>query len=108
MVLALGLWMVHRLLEVELPEPALLYVNAAIGEKPFARHLLKRLLVMTPGEHANSSEFWLQFKLAAGWWPKLRCAVGYALLPSDANGEACDCPRGFISCIIRNVRHAWR
>jgi hypothetical protein len=37
-------------------------------------------------QYENSSEFWLQFRLAAGRWAKLRCAASYALLPSDADG----------------------
>ncbi len=92
MVLALGLWMVNRLLDVELPAPLLRYVNAALDGRTFPLRLLQRLLVRRPDEHETSSEFWLQFKLAAGWWQKLRCAAGYALLPSDADGESLRLP----------------
>lgn len=92
MVLALGLWMVNRLLHVELPAQVLAYVNRSVDGNGFAYHLLDRLLTVSPDQYENSSEFWLQFRLAGGWWAKLRCAAGYALLPSDADGESLRLP----------------
>ncbi|HKD66041.1 MAG TPA: nucleotidyltransferase family protein [Candidatus Binataceae bacterium] len=92
MVMALGLWMVSRLLNVELPAPVLEFVNATIGAKVFAQRLLERLL-STPDENENFSDFGLQFKLAAGWWPKLQCTAAYALLPTDADGASLRLPR---------------
>jgi hypothetical protein len=86
-VLALGLWVVNRLLKVELPETALRYANDAIGGKPFASQLLERMMTITPDQYETSSELRLQLRLAAGWWPKLRCAAGYVLLPTAADGE---------------------
>jgi hypothetical protein len=47
---------------------------------------LERLLTRRPEDYENSSEFWLHLQLAGGWWPKLRCAASYALLPTDSNG----------------------
>jgi hypothetical protein len=86
-VLALGLWIVNHLLEVKLPEVALRYASASIGGKPFAPQLLERMLTITPEEYESSSELWLQLRLADGWWPKMRCAAGYVLLPTAADGE---------------------
>jgi hypothetical protein len=86
MVLALGLWIVNHLLDVELPEAALRYANAAIDGKPFAPQLLERMLTITPDQYETSSELRLQLRLADGWLPKLRCAAGYVLLPTDADG----------------------
>jgi Uncharacterised nucleotidyltransferase len=107
-VLALGLWMVNRLLQVELPRQALDYVNAEIGSELFTTVLLDRLMVKVPGDYENSSEFWLQFKLASGWWPKLRCTAAYALLPADADGESLSLPHGlyFLYYVYRPVRLA--
>ena len=85
-VLALGLWIVSHLLDVRLPESALRYANEAIDPKPFASQLLERMMTLTPDQYENSSELRLQLRLAAGWWPKLRCAAGYVLLPTDADG----------------------
>ena len=85
-VLALGLWIVNHLLEVKLPEMALRYANETIDGKPFAAQLLERMMAITPDQYENSSELRLQMRLAAGWWPKLRCAAGYVLLPTDADG----------------------
>lgn len=83
-VLALGLWIVSHLLKVELPDLALQYANATIDEA-FASELLGRILTITPDQYATSSELPLQLRLAAGWWPKLRCATGYLLLPTAAD-----------------------
>lgn len=85
-VLALGLWIVSHLLDVSLPESAMRYANEAIDGKPFASQLLERMMSVTPDQYENSSELRLQLRLAAGWWPKLRCAAGYVLLPTDADG----------------------
>jgi hypothetical protein len=85
-VLALGLWIVNHLLKVQLPETALRYATASIDGKPFAPHLLERMLTVTPEQYESSSELRLQMRLADGWWPKLRCAAGYILLPTDADG----------------------
>lgn len=85
-VLALGLWIVNHLLEVKLPEMALRYANETIDGKPFAAQLLERMMAIAPDQYENSSELRLQLRLAAGWWPKLRCAAGYVLLPTDADG----------------------
>ncbi len=85
-VLALGLWIVNRLLEVQLPQPARAYADGSIGEKRFAHGLLERMLAITPEEQERSSEFGLQLRLAPGMWPKIRCAAAFALLPSDADG----------------------
>lgn len=105
MVLALGLWMVNRLLDVDLPEPVLRYVNASIDGKPFAHDLFDRLLTRTQDQYATSSEFGLQFKLATRWWPKLRCAAGYALLPTDADGGLrLPAPLFFLYYLYRPVR----
>lgn len=84
-VLALGLWIVNHLLNVELPEVALQYANATIDGEPFASDLLEQMLTVTPDQYETSSELPLQLKLAAGWWPKLRCAIGYVLLPTAAD-----------------------
>lgn len=110
MVLGLGLWIVNRLLDVALPTPVLDYVNGMIEGKAFARLLLERLLVRMPDEYENSSEFWLQFKLAGGWWPKLRCTAAYALLPSDADGESLRLPPSlfFLYYIYRPARLTWK
>jgi hypothetical protein len=84
-VLALGLWIVNHLLNVELPGAALQYANTAIDGEPFASDLLGRMLTVTPDQYETSSELHLQLKLAVGWWPKLRCATGYVLLPTAAD-----------------------
>jgi hypothetical protein len=86
MVLALGLWIVNRLLDVKLPEIAIRYTNDTIDGEPFAPQLLERMLTLTPDQYETSSELRLQLLLAVGWWPKVRCAAGYILLPTDADG----------------------
>ena len=107
MVLALGLWLVNRLLDVQLSETALRYANDAIDGKPFTYELLKRMLTMTPAQYETSSELRLQLRLADGWWPKLRCAAGYVLLPTTADG-AIRLPRSlfFLYYLYRPVRLA--
>ncbi|MGC2757069.1 nucleotidyltransferase domain-containing protein [Candidatus Binatus sp.] len=85
-VLALGLWMVNRLLEVDLPETALRFANAEIDGRQFASRLLERMVITDPEQYETSSELRLQLQLANGWWPKLRCAAGYVLLPTAAEG----------------------
>ena len=84
-VLALGLWIVNHLLNVELPETALRYTNAAIEDKRFASYLIERMLTIPPDQYETSSELRLQLQLAKGVWPKLRCAAGYVLLPTTAD-----------------------
>ena len=84
--LALGLWIVNPLLKMELPETALRYANAAIDRKLFPSQLIERMLTITPDQYETSSELRLQLRLADGWWPKLRCAAGYVLLPTAADG----------------------
>jgi hypothetical protein len=85
-VLALGLWIVNRLLQVPLPAGVRSWVNGSMGAGKFASTLIDRMLTITPEQHECSAELGLQLRLAGGWWPKLRCAAGYALLPSDADG----------------------
>jgi hypothetical protein len=84
-VLALGLWIVNHLLDVELPETASRYANGAIEDKRFASHLIERMLTIPPDQYETSSELRLQLRLAKGVWPKLRCAAGYVLLPTTAD-----------------------
>lgn len=84
-VLALGLWIINHLLKVELPEIALQYANATIDDEGFASDLLDRMLTLTPDQYETSSELPLQMRLAVGWWPKLRCAIGFVLLPTAAD-----------------------
>jgi hypothetical protein len=104
-VLALGLWMVNRLLLLPLPELALRYANDMIDGKAFARKLIDRMPEATPNHYETSPEFALQFKLAAGWWPKLRCAAGFALLPTDADGELrLPAPLFFLYYLLRPAR----
>jgi hypothetical protein len=110
MVLALGLWIVNRLLAVELPKPVLGYINAAIGAKRFARNLPQRLLTINPDQYETSPEFSLQFRLARGLWPKTRCAAAFALLPTDADGAALRLPPrlSFLHYPYRQARLAWK
>jgi len=90
---------------VRLSETALRYASEAIDGKPFAYQLLERMLGMTPDQYETSSELQLQLRLADGWWPKLRCAAGYVLLPTTADG-AIRLPRSlfFLYYLYRPVR----
>ena len=106
MVLALGLWMVNRLLQIDLPEPAAEYVEATVAGRMLAHDLSDRLLTRMPGQYATLSGFRLQFTLATGWWSKLRCAAGHALLPSDADGQSWRLPPSlfFLYYLYRPIR----
>jgi hypothetical protein len=104
-VMALGLWIVNRLLDVRLPAEVLTWVDGSIGARKFATELIGRMLRTTPEQHEHCAELALQLRLAGGWWPRLRCAAGYALLPSDADG-ALRLPRRlfFLYYLYRPVR----
>jgi hypothetical protein len=92
-VLTLGLWVVTRVLEVKLPEAVRRYIDGEVGGKQFAHQLVEHLRTARMDGNAPVSEFGLQFKLASGWWPKMRCAAGYALLPTNADAEGLRLPQ---------------
>jgi Uncharacterised nucleotidyltransferase len=108
-VLLLGLWLANRLLKVPLPAPVLDGVDGSIDGRRFAPVLLERPLD-APGQPEALSDFGLQFRLAAGWGPKLRCAAGYALLPSNADGASLRLPPSlfFLYYLFRPSRLAWK
>jgi hypothetical protein len=109
MVLVLGLWLANRLLKVGFPAAVLEYVDASMEKKQWGSLLLQRMLD-TPGQRQALSEFGLQFRLAAGWRSKLRCAAAYALVPSDADGQSLRLPPSlfFLYYLFRPSRLAWR
>jgi hypothetical protein len=92
MVLALGLWITSRVLELKLPEPVERCINHAVSGREFAHRLVQRLRTAAQDEDASISEFGLQIKLAGGWWSKARCIAAYALLPSDSDGTELHLP----------------
>jgi len=92
MVLALGLWITSRVLDVKLPVAVERYVDGAAGGKGFAHRLVERLRRAAQDEDPSISEFGLQFKLAGGWRSKARCIAAYALLPSDSDGAGLRLP----------------
>jgi hypothetical protein len=104
-VLALGLWLANRLLQVKLTAPVLEFVNASIGEKRFARDLLDNLLTTVADQHEAPSDFGLQLRLAPGLWAKIRCAGAFALLPSDSDGAlSLPAPLYFLYYLYRPLR----
>jgi hypothetical protein len=92
LVLALGLWMVNRLIGVEFPSRVTDFVKIAMAGQTFAEQLEKNVLNESPPNDETLSSFGLQLKLASGLWPKLRCALGFSLLPTEADAESLPLP----------------
>jgi Uncharacterised nucleotidyltransferase len=107
LVLALGLWMVNQLLGLEFQRPAAQYVSSIL-ETAFASQMIDHLLNGSAGKDGRLWDFWLELKLADGWWPKVRCAAARALLPTDADGQSLILPPSlyFLYYVYRPVRLA--
>jgi hypothetical protein len=64
----------------------------------FAEQLAENVMTPATGHDdsmspsAPMSSFGLQFRLANGLWPKLRCALGFSILPTEADAESLPLP----------------
>ncbi|MDO8432478.1 MAG: nucleotidyltransferase family protein, partial [Candidatus Binatus sp.] len=91
-VLALGLQMVNRLIGVEYPANVAEFVQATMRDQQFARRLEENVLIEVPDGDETLAAFRLQFRLASGIAAKLRCALGFSLLPTEADASSLPLP----------------